>query len=117
MKLNLKRRLRRPLLIGAAIALLLGIPLALLVTAGGGYLLARKSLDRRVIENEVRRELDAEPFRELFDDTPLVRSTDYPLVIARLEALLNAGPPVTPGGLPLIAMLRAPIHKLRERTP
>jgi two-component system OmpR family sensor kinase len=29
----------------AAIALLLGIPLALLVTAGGGYLLARKSLD------------------------------------------------------------------------
>ncbi|MDQ6794724.1 MAG: alpha-amylase family glycosyl hydrolase, partial [Chloroflexota bacterium] len=51
----------------------------------------------------------AEPFRELFDDAPLIRSTDYPLLIARLEALLDAGPPVTPGGLPLVAMLRAPM--------
>ena len=51
----------------------------------------------------------AEPFRELFDDTPLAKATDYAIVVARLEALLDAGPAAEPGGLPLVAMLRAPI--------
>jgi glycosidase len=51
----------------------------------------------------------AEPFRDLFDDAPLATATDYGVVIARLEALLDAGPAAEPGGLPLVAMLRAPI--------
>jgi glycosidase len=51
----------------------------------------------------------AEPFRELFDDAPLATATDYAIVVARLEALLDAGPAAEPGGLPLVAMLRAPI--------
>src|SRR5215210_2124935 len=51
----------------------------------------------------------AEPLRELFDDTALAAATDYPLVLARLEAILDAGPPVEPGGQPLVAMLRAPM--------
>ena len=51
----------------------------------------------------------AEPLRELFDDAPLAAATDYPLLLARLEALLDDGPPVEPGGLPLVAMLRAPM--------
>ncbi|MFL5679822.1 MAG: alpha-amylase, partial [Chloroflexota bacterium] len=51
----------------------------------------------------------AEPLRELFDDSPLAATTDYPIVLARLEAILDAGPPVAPGGQPLVAMLRAPM--------
>ncbi len=51
----------------------------------------------------------AEPLRELFDDAPLAAATDYPLLLARLEALLDDGGPVEPGGLPLVAMLRAPM--------
>ena len=51
----------------------------------------------------------AEPFRELFDDSALAGATDYAVVLARLEALLDAGPPAEPGGLPLVAMLRAPM--------
>jgi glycosidase len=51
----------------------------------------------------------AEPFRELFDDASLARASDYAIVLARLEALLDAGPPAEPGGLPLVAMLRAPV--------
>ena len=51
----------------------------------------------------------AEPLRELFDDTALAAATDYPLVLARLEAILDAGPPVEPRGQPLVAMLRAPM--------
>ena len=50
----------------------------------------------------------AEPFRELFDDSPLAASTDYPVVLARLEAILDDGPPLVPGGLPLLQMLRSP---------
>ncbi|TMC65783.1 MAG: hypothetical protein E6J17_01665, partial [Chloroflexi bacterium] len=41
----------------------------------------------------------AEPFRELFDDTPLAKATDYAIVVARLEALLDAGPAAEAGGL------------------
>src|SRR4051812_644219 len=70
----------------------------------------------------------AEPLRELFDDTPLATTTDYPIVLARLEAILDAGPPVEPGGQPLVAMLRAPmlasptslagqLRYIRERWP
>jgi glycosidase len=50
----------------------------------------------------------AEPLRELFDDAPLAAGTDYPLVIARLEELLDSGPPL-PGGESLVSMLRAPM--------
>jgi glycosidase len=49
----------------------------------------------------------AEPLRELFDDAPLAAATDYPLVISRLEELLDSGPPL-PGGESLVSMLRAP---------
>jgi len=51
----------------------------------------------------------AEPFRELFDDATLIQSIDYPLLIARLEALLDSGPPLAPGELPLVSMLRPPM--------
>jgi len=50
----------------------------------------------------------AEPLRELFDDAPLAATTDYQLVIARLEELLDSGPAL-PGGEPLVSMLRAPM--------
>jgi glycosidase len=50
----------------------------------------------------------AEPLRELFDDAPLAATTDYQLVIARLEELLDTGPPL-PGGKSLVSMLRAPM--------
>ena len=50
----------------------------------------------------------AEPVRELFDDAPLAATTDYPLVIARLEELLDSGPQL-PGGESLVSMLRAPM--------
>ena len=51
----------------------------------------------------------AEPVRELFDDAPLAAATDYPLVITRLEELLDSGPPL-PGGESLVSMLRAPMR-------
>ncbi|MDQ2965830.1 MAG: alpha-amylase family glycosyl hydrolase, partial [Chloroflexota bacterium] len=50
----------------------------------------------------------AEPLRELFDDAPLAATTDYRLVIARLEELLDTGAPL-PGGQSLVSMLRAPM--------
>jgi glycosidase len=50
----------------------------------------------------------AEPFRELFDDRPLARRTDYPQLIARLEALLDDEESPLPGGLPLVQLLRSP---------
>ena len=50
----------------------------------------------------------AEPLQELFDDTSLTTGSDYSLLLARLEALLDAGPPMVSGGLPLVSMLRAP---------
>jgi glycosidase len=48
----------------------------------------------------------AEPLSELFDDRSLAE-TDYRLVIARLEAAFDAGPPIL-GGQRLVSMLRAP---------
>jgi len=52
----------------------------------------------------------AEPLRELFDDRPLAATTDYPILVARLETMLDAGPPVEPGGVPLLQLLRAPMR-------
>jgi glycosidase len=48
----------------------------------------------------------AEPLRELFDDRSLAE-TDYRLVLARLEAALDDGPPLL-GGQRLVTMLRGP---------
>jgi glycosidase len=48
----------------------------------------------------------AEPLRELFDDRSLAE-TDYRLILARLEAALDEGPPLL-GGQRLMTMLRAP---------
>jgi glycosidase len=50
----------------------------------------------------------AEPFSDLFDDASLPQA-EYRAVITRLETLLDDGPPAEPGGLGLVAMLRAPI--------
>jgi glycosidase len=51
----------------------------------------------------------AEPLRELFDDRALRAKTPYPRLLAGLESFLEKEPGFGPGGLPLVAMLRAPL--------
>jgi glycosidase len=51
----------------------------------------------------------AEPLRELFDDRALREKTPYPRLVAGLESFLEKEPGFEPGGLPLVAMLRAPL--------
>ena len=55
---------QRASLISAGRAVLLGIPLALIVTAGGGYLLARKSLARVTAMSAKARQIGAETLSE-----------------------------------------------------
>jgi glycosidase len=51
-----------------------------------------------------------QPFRSFFDDTELQRKAPYRLLIERLEQFLNAQPPFSPLGQPLLECLRAPMR-------
>ncbi len=50
----------------------------------------------------------AEPLRELFDDRPLERETDYRPTLATLEEFFAAEPAFGPDGETLVELLRAP---------
>ncbi len=48
------------------------------------------------------------PYQELFDDRELRQKTAYPLILARLQEFLRAGPPFGAGGETLLDVLAAP---------